>query len=93
LEPMMTAVIFRDNKECRFSLKGRKVKKIGTNLNSVPKPYRSADCKIKGTDIRYIKDLPGHFDTRTRSVPACKQKPVNIISLPDDPMNKKQTCP
>ena len=40
----------------------------------------------KGTDIRYIKDLLGHFDIRTteRYLHVSKQKLVNIISPLDD---------
>jgi integrase/recombinase XerD len=45
----------------------------------------------KGTDIRYIKDLLGHFDIRTteRYLHVSKQKLVNIISPLDDLMNKE----
>lgn len=44
----------------------------------------------KGTDIRYIKDLLGHFDIRTteRYLHVSKQKLVNIISPLDDLMQK-----
>ena len=40
----------------------------------------------KGTDIRYIKDLLGHFDIKTteRYLHVSKQKLVNIISPLDD---------
>lgn len=46
----------------------------------------------KGTDIRYIKDLLGHFDIRTteRYLHVSKQKLVNIISPLDDLMSKEQ---
>lgn len=42
----------------------------------------------KGTDIRYIKDLLGHFDIKTteRYLHVSKQKLVNIISPFDDLM-------
>lgn len=45
----------------------------------------------KGTDIRYIKDLLGHFDIRTteRYLHVSKQKLVNIISPLDDLVNKE----
>ena len=45
----------------------------------------------KGTDIRYIKDLLGHFDIKTteRYLHVSKQKLVNIISPLDDLMNKE----
>lgn len=44
----------------------------------------------KGTDIKYIKDLLGHFDIRTteRYLHVSKQKLVNIISPLDDLMNE-----
>jgi len=44
----------------------------------------------KGTDIRYIKDLLGHFDIRTteRYLHVSKQELVNIISPLDDLMQK-----
>lgn len=44
----------------------------------------------KGTDIRYIKDLLGHFDIKTteRYLHVSKQKLVNIISPLDDLMGK-----
>ncbi|WP_317131443.1 tyrosine-type recombinase/integrase [Panacibacter ginsenosidivorans] len=40
----------------------------------------------KGTDIKYIKELPGHFDIKTteRYLHVSKQKLVNIISKLDD---------
>ena len=40
----------------------------------------------KGTDIKYIKDLLGHFDIKTteRYLHVSKQKLVNIISPLDD---------
>jgi site-specific recombinase XerD len=46
----------------------------------------------KGTDIRYIKDLLGHFDIRTteRYLHVSKQKLVNIISPLDDLMSKEE---
>ncbi|HTC00950.1 MAG TPA: tyrosine-type recombinase/integrase [Ferruginibacter sp.] len=46
----------------------------------------------KGTDIRYIKDLLGHFDIKTteRYLHVSKQKLVNIISPLDDLMKNKQ---
>ncbi|HMG83965.1 MAG TPA: tyrosine-type recombinase/integrase [Ferruginibacter sp.] len=46
----------------------------------------------KGTDIRYIKDLLGHFDIKTteRYLHVSKQKLVNIISPLDDLMRNKQ---
>ena len=42
-------------------------------------------------DIRYIKDLLGHFDIRTteRYLHVSKQKLVNIISPLDDLMSKE----
>jgi site-specific recombinase XerD len=45
----------------------------------------------KGTDIRFIKDLLGHFDIRTteRYLHVSKQKLVNIISPLDDLINKE----
>lgn len=45
----------------------------------------------KGTDIRFIKDLLGHFDIRTteRYLHVSKQKLVNIISPLDDLMSKE----
>lgn len=44
----------------------------------------------KGTDIRYIKDLLGHFDIRTteRYLHVSKKQLVNIISPLDDLWNK-----
>lgn len=44
----------------------------------------------KGTDIKYIKDLLGHFDIKTteRYLHVSKQKLVNIISPLDDLMNE-----
>ena len=44
----------------------------------------------KGTDIKYIKDLLGHFDIRTteRYLHVSKQKLVNIVSPFDDLMNE-----
>ncbi len=44
----------------------------------------------KGTDIRYIKDLLGHFDIKTteRYLHVSKQKLVNITSPLDDLWNK-----
>ena len=44
----------------------------------------------KGTDIRYIKDLLGHFDIKTteRYLHVAKQKLVNIISPLDDLVEK-----
>jgi site-specific recombinase XerD len=46
----------------------------------------------KGTDIRYIKDLLGHFDIRTteRYLHVSKQQLVNIISPFDDLWNNEQ---
>ena len=46
----------------------------------------------KGTDIRFIKDLLGHFDIRTteRYLHVSKQKLVNIISPLDDLMQKEE---
>ena len=46
----------------------------------------------KGTDIRYIKDLLGHFDIRTteRYLHVSKQKLVNIISPLDDLMSREK---
>ena len=46
----------------------------------------------KGIDIRYIKDLLGHFDIRTteRYLHVSKQKLVNIISPLDDLMSKEE---
>lgn len=40
----------------------------------------------KGTDIRYIKDLPGHFDIKTteRYLHVSKKDLVNIVSPLDD---------
>jgi integrase/recombinase XerD len=45
----------------------------------------------KGTDIRYIKDLLGHFDIKTteRYLHVSKQKLVNIISPLDDLVQKE----
>jgi site-specific recombinase XerD len=45
----------------------------------------------KGTDIRYIKDLLGHFDIKTteRYLHVSKQNLVNIISPLDDLMGKE----
>lgn len=44
----------------------------------------------KGTDIKYIKDLLGHFDIKTteRYLHVSKQKLVNIVSPLDDLMNE-----
>lgn len=44
----------------------------------------------KGTDIKYIKDLLGHFDIKTteRYLHVSKQKLVNIISPLDDLMSE-----
>jgi site-specific recombinase XerD len=44
----------------------------------------------KGTDIKYIKDLLGHFDIKTteRYLHVSKQQLVNIISPLDDLMNE-----
>jgi len=44
----------------------------------------------KGTDIKYIKDLLGHFDIRTteRYLHVSKQKLVNIVSPFDDLMKE-----
>jgi integrase/recombinase XerD len=44
----------------------------------------------KGTDIRYIKELLGHFDIKTteRYLHVCKQKIINIISPFDDIFTK-----
>jgi len=46
----------------------------------------------KGTDIKYIKDLLGHFDIRTteRYLHVSKQKLVNIISPFDDLWKNEQ---
>ena len=45
----------------------------------------------KRTDIRFIKDLLGHFDIRTteRYLHVSKQKLVNIISPLDDLIRKE----
>lgn len=45
----------------------------------------------KGTDIRYIKDLLGHFDIRTteRYLHVSKQQLINIISPLDDLFEKQ----
>lgn len=45
----------------------------------------------KGTDIRYIKDLLGHFDIRTteRYLHVSKAQLVNVISLLDDLWKKE----
>jgi integrase/recombinase XerD len=44
----------------------------------------------KGTDIKFIKDLLGHFDIKTteRYLHVSKQKLVNIVSPLDDLMNE-----
>lgn len=44
----------------------------------------------KGTDIKYIKDLLGHFDIKTteRYLHVSKQKLINIISPFDDLMEE-----
>lgn len=46
----------------------------------------------KGTDIRYIKDLLGHFDIRTteRYLHVSKQQLVNVISPLDDLFKKEE---
>jgi integrase/recombinase XerD len=46
----------------------------------------------KGTDIKYIKDLLGHFDIRTteRYLHVSKQKLVNIVSPLDDLMKTEK---
>jgi integrase/recombinase XerD len=46
----------------------------------------------KGTDIKFIKDLLGHFDIKTteRYLHVSKQKLVNIISPLDDLMKNEQ---
>ncbi|HEY8689349.1 MAG TPA: tyrosine-type recombinase/integrase [Chitinophagaceae bacterium] len=46
----------------------------------------------KGTDIRFIKDLLGHFDIKTteRYLHVSRQKLINIISPLDDLMSKEQ---
>lgn len=46
----------------------------------------------KGTDIRYIKDLLGHFDIRTteRYLHVSKKQLVNIGSPLDDLFKKRQ---
>lgn len=46
----------------------------------------------KGTDIRYIKDLLGHFNIKTteRYLHVSKQKLVNIMSPLDDLIKKEQ---
>ncbi|MBX9735027.1 MAG: tyrosine-type recombinase/integrase [Chitinophagaceae bacterium] len=46
----------------------------------------------KGTDIRYIKELLGHFDIKTteRYLHVSKRQLVNIISPLDDLFSKKQ---
>ncbi|MEI2823843.1 MAG: tyrosine-type recombinase/integrase [Chitinophagaceae bacterium] len=45
----------------------------------------------KGTDIRYIKDLLGHFDIRTteRYLHVSKKQLVNIVSPFDDLWKKE----
>ena len=45
----------------------------------------------KGTDIKFIKDLLGHFDIRTteRYLHVSKQQLVNIVSPLDDLMQKE----
>jgi integrase/recombinase XerD len=45
----------------------------------------------RGTDIRYIKELLGHFDIRTteRYFPVSKQQLVNIVSPLGDLVNKE----
>ncbi len=45
----------------------------------------------KGTDIKYIKDLLGHFDIKTteRYLHVSKQKLVNIVSPLDDLFKRK----
>ena len=44
----------------------------------------------KGTDIRYIKDILGHFNIKTteRYLHVSKRQLVNIISPLDDLVNK-----
>jgi len=46
----------------------------------------------KGTDIRYIKDLLGHFNIKTteRYLHVAKQKLVNILSPLDDLMKNEE---
>lgn len=46
----------------------------------------------KGTDIRYIKEILGHFDIKTteRYLHVSRQKLVNIISPLDDLIKKGQ---
>lgn len=46
----------------------------------------------KRADIRYIKDLLGHFDIRTteRYLHVSKQQPVNIISPLDELIKKEK---
>ena len=46
----------------------------------------------KGTDIKYIKYLLGHFDIRTteRYLHVSKQQLINIVSPFDDLWNKEQ---
>jgi site-specific recombinase XerD len=46
----------------------------------------------KGTDIKYIKDLLGHFAIRTteRYLHVSKQQLVNIVSPFDDLRNEEQ---
>jgi hypothetical protein len=46
----------------------------------------------KGTDIKYIKDLSGHFNIKTteRYLHVSKKQLVNIVSPLDDLWNKEE---
>jgi integrase/recombinase XerD len=45
----------------------------------------------KGTDIKFIKDLPGHFNIKTteRSLHVSKERLINIVNPFDDLWKKE----